>query len=177
MKNIENTQLRKIIKNKRFYSTVEKWGAQTRTYHYRITNVKMSYGKEDPTTTNQNWRTTIVNIVCSAETTSFVMKKRKAGDHRLTCEERIDKRFNPRVKDCKKPYGDWHWALGWGGDPRRPRKEIRYDLLPDEYDTYYANTNQRRSNDLRSFLKLIGIQGDIKIGTVKLTTVQKFKDK
>ena len=38
-------------------------------------------------------------------------------------------------------------------------------LLSDEYN--YPN-HQRTSNELRTFLKHIGISGDIKIGTIKI---------
>ena len=163
MKNIENKQLRKLIRDKRFTTTVRNWGTKSTTYNYRITNVKKDYGKEDPTTTNQNWRSTVINLVCSGQTTAYRTKKRRPGGPSLTEEERIDRRYNPIVKDCMAEYGEWHYSLGWGGDPRRPRRDIRYSLISDDY-----YRNNYRADDLRNFLKLIGISGEIKIGTIKL---------
>ena len=168
MNNIDNKQLRKLLRDKRFTTTVRNWGSKSTTYEYRITNIKMSYGKENPTTSTQNWRTTIINLVCSGQTTEYRTKKRKPGGPSLTDEERIDRRYNPIVKDCMAEYGEWYYSLGWGGDPRRPRRDIRYSLLNDEYD-YGRNT--RRASDLRDFLKLVGISGEIKIGTIKLVPV------
>ena len=48
MRNIKNIQLRKLLKDKRFTTTVRNWGTKSTTYNYRITNVKKEYGKEDP---------------------------------------------------------------------------------------------------------------------------------
>tara|TARA_B100000287_G_scaffold342234_1_gene328915 strand:+ start:240 stop:749 length:510 start_codon:yes stop_codon:yes gene_type:complete len=163
MKNIDNKQLRKLIRGKRFKTTVKNWGTKYTTYEYRITNIKMSYGKEDPTTSTHNWRATVINLVCSGQTTEYRLKKRRPGGPNLTQEERIDRRYNPIVKDCMADYGEWYYCLGWGGDPRRPRREIRYSLMKDDY---YRSDN--RADDLRNFLKLIGISGEIKIGTIKL---------
>ena len=50
----------------------------------------------------------------------------------------------------------------------RSYKIARSSLLNDEYD-YGRNT--RRASDLRDFLKLVGISGEIKIGTIKLVPV------
>ncbi len=166
MKNIDNIQLKKLIRGRRFKSTVHNWNSKSTTYEYRITNIKLNYGKEDPTTNNQQWRTTVINLVCSGTTTNLVTKKRPAkgwGD--ISEEDRIDKRYNPKVKDCMDKYGEWYYNLrgGWG-NPKVPRNAIRYCLMNEDYD---YNTN-RRVNDLRKFLKLIGIEGDLKIGTIKL---------
>jgi hypothetical protein len=160
MKNIGNKQLTKLIRNKRFTTTVENWGTKSTTYQYRITNVKMSYGKEDPTTTTENWRTAIVNLVCSAYTTVQVRKKKTPKDFRTNPENNIDKRYNPMVRDAVSRYGDWSYCLRY--NPREPRRQVRYALLSDTYN------NDRTSNDLRNFLKHIGISGDLKIGTIKL---------
>ena len=165
MKNIDNKQLRKLIRGRRFKTTVRNWGGKSTTYEYRITNIKLNYGKEDPTTSTNNWRKTIINIVCTGFSTNYRTKKRRAGGPSLTDEERIDRRYNPIVKDCMADYGEWHYSLGWGGDPRRPRRDIRYSLLNDEYD-YGRNT--RRASDLRDFLKHVGITGELKIGTIRL---------
>ena len=166
MKNIDNKQLRKLIRDRRFKTTVKNWGSKSTTYEYRISNIKMSYGKDNPTTNRENWRTTIVNLVCSGTTTNLVTKKRPAkgwGD--VSEEDRIDKRYNPKVRDCMEKYGEWYYNLrgGWG-NPKVPRNAIRYCLMNEDYD---YNTN-RRANDLRKFLKLVGIEGDLKIGTIKL---------
>jgi len=165
MKNIDNKQLRKLIRDRRFKTTVRNWGSKSTTYEYRITNIKMSYGKENPTTNRENWRTTVINLVCSGTTTNLVMKKRPAkgwGD--MSEEERIDKRYSPKVRDCMDEYGEWYYNLQRWGNPKSPRNAIRYSLLNDDYD-YNAN---RRANDIRKFLKLVGIEGDLKIGTIKL---------
>ena len=53
MINIENKQLRKLLRDKRFTTTVKNWGTKSTTYNYRITNVKKDYGKEDPTTSRK----------------------------------------------------------------------------------------------------------------------------
>ena len=166
MKNIDNIQLKKLIRGRRFKSTVHNWNSKSTTYEYRITNIKLNYGKEDPTTNNQQWRTTVINLVCSGTTTNLVTKKRPAkgwGD--MSEEDRIDKRYNPKVRDCMDKYGEWYYNLqgGWG-NPKVPRNAIRYCLMNEDYD---YNTN-RRANDLRKFLKLIGVEGDLKIGTIKL---------
>ena len=167
MKNIDNIQLKKLIRNKRFKSKIHNWNSKSTTYEYRITNIKLNYGKEDPTTNDQQWRTTVVNLVCSGTTTNLVTKKRPAkgwGD--ISEEDRIDKRYNPKVKDCMDKYGEWYYNLrgGWG-NPKVPRNAIRYSLLND--DGYNYNSNHR-ANDLRKFLKLVGVEGDLKIGTIKL---------
>jgi len=162
MKNIGNKQLTKLIRNKRFTTTVENWGTKSTTYQYRITNVKMSYGKEDPTTTTENWRTTIVNLVCSAYTTVQVRKKKTPKDFSTNPENNIDKRYNPMVRDAVSRYGEWSYCLSY--NPREPRRQVRYALLKG--DNNYGN--DRTSNDLRNFLKHIGISGDLKIGTIKL---------
>ena len=167
MKNIDNIQLRKLIRGRRFKTTVQNWNSKSTTYEYRITNIKLNYGKEDPTTNDQQWRTTVVNLVCSGTTTNLVSKKRPAkgwGD--MSEEDRIDKRYNPKVRDCMDKYGEWYYNLrgGWG-NPKVPRSSIRYCLLND--DGYNYNSNHR-ANDLRKFLKLVGIEGDLKIGTIKL---------
>ena len=98
MKNIDNIQLRKLIRGKRFKTTVRNWNSKSTTYEYRITNIKLNYGKEDPTTNDQKWRTTVVNLVCSGSTTQLVTKKRPAkGWGNMSDEDRLDKRFNPVV--------------------------------------------------------------------------------
>ena len=166
MKNIDNIQLKKLIRGRRFKSTVHNWNSKSTTYEYRITNIKLNYGKEDPTTNNQQWRTTVINLVCSGTTTNLVTKKRPAkGWGNISEEDRIDKRYNPKVRDCMDKYGEWYYNLrgGWG-NPKVPRNAIRYCLMNEDYD---YNTN-RRANDLRKFLKLVGIEGDLKIGTIKL---------
>ncbi len=167
MKNIDNIQLRKLIRGRRFKTTVQNWNSKSTTYEYRITNIKLNYGKEDPTTNDQKWRTTVVNLVCSGTTTNLVSKKRPAkGWGNISEEDRIDKRYNPKVRDCMDKYGEWYYNLrgGWG-NPKVPRNAIRYSLLND--DGYNYNSNHR-ANDLRKFLKLVGIEGDLKIGTIKL---------
>ena len=165
MKNIDNKQLRKLIRDRRFKTTVRNWGSKSTTYEYRITNIKMSYGKENPTTNRENWRTTVINLVCSGTTTNLVMKKRPdKGWRDMSEEERVDKRYNPKVRDCMDEYGEWYYNLQRWGNPKSPRNAIRYSLLNDDYD-YNAN---RRANDIRKFLKLVGIEGDLKIGTIKL---------
>ena len=165
MRNIKNKQLRKLLRDKRFTSTVSSWGARTTTYNYRITNVKMAWDNGDPTTCPNTWGKTLINIVCSAYTTSHMMKKRTNKTHRLTDEQRIDKRFNPILRDCVGPHGEWYYSLRWGGNPREPRRQVRYALLNDEYN---YGRNKRRASDLRNFLKHVGISGELKIGTIKL---------
>ena len=162
MRNIKNIHLRKLLRDKRFTSTVKNWGTKSTTYNYRITNVKQEYGDEDPIV-GRDWYKTVINIVCSGFTTSYVTKKMRRNGPSLTDEQRIDKRFNPVIQDCTKRYGEWAYSLNW--NPREPRRQIRYALLSDEYN--YPN-HQRTSNELRTFLKHIGISGDIKIGTIKI---------
>ena len=166
MKNIDNIQLRKLIRGRRFKTTVQNWNSKSTTYEYRITNIKLNYGKEDPTTNDQKWRTTVDNLVCSGSTTQLVTKKRPAkGWGNMSDEDRLDKRFNPVVRDCMDKHGEWYYNLrAYWGNPKVPRTSIRYALLNDDYD-YNANS---RANDLRKFLKLVGIEGDLKIGTIKL---------
>ena len=166
MKNIDNIQLRKLIRGRRFKTTVQNWNSKSTTYEYRITNIKLNYGKEDPTTNDQKWRTTVVNLVCSGTTTNLVSKKRPAkGWGNMSDEDRLDKRFNPVVRDCTDKHGEWYYNLrAYWGNPKTPRNSIRYALLNDDYD-YNSNS---RANDLRKFLKLVGIEGDLKIGTIKL---------
>jgi len=161
MKNIGNKQLTKLIRNKRFTTTVENWGTKSTTYQYRITNIKMEYGNDDPTLSNRNWSHQVINLVCSAYTTHVVRKKKTPKDFRTNPENNIDKRYNPIVRDCCGRYGDWSYCLNW--NPREPRRQVRYALLSDS-----GYTNDRTSNDLRNFLKHVGISGDIKIGTIKL---------
>jgi len=162
MRNIKNKQLRKLLRDKRFTSTVSNWGTRSTTYNYRITNVKQEYGDEDPIV-GRDWYKTVINIVCSAYTTSHVTKKDKRNGPRLTAEERVDKRFNPILRDCVGTHGEWSYTLQW--NPREPRRQVRYALLSDEYS--YGN-NERVSTELRNFLKHVGISGEIKIGTIKL---------
>ena len=161
MRNIKNIPLRKLLRNKRFTSTVSNWGSRTTTYNYRITNIKQEYGDDDPTCTKRDWYNTVINIVCSAYTTNHVMKKRTPNTRNLTDEQRIDKRFNPVLRDCVGQYGEWSYSLNW--NPREPRRQVRYALLSDS-----GYTNDRTCNDLRNFLKHVGISGDLKIGTIKL---------
>jgi len=92
-----------------------------------------------------------------------MMKKRTNKTHRLTDEQRIDKRFNPILRDCVGPHGEWSYSLNW--NPREPRRQVRYALLNDEYN---YGRNKRRASDLRNFLKHVGISGELKIGTIKL---------
>ena len=167
MKNIGNKKLTKLIKNKRFSSTVKNWGSKTTTYNYRITNVKMSYGKEDPTTTTENWRATIVNIVCSAYTTHKVRKKKTPKDVNTNPENSFDKRYSPVRRDAMSKYGEWEYSLRSWGNPKQPRRDIRYALLDSGYNSY-------TTNELRNFLKHIGITGDLKIGTIKLVHTQEL---
>ena len=167
MKNITNIPLRKLLRNKRFTSTVKNWGSKTTTYNYRITNVKMSYGKEDPTTTTENWRATIVNIVCSAYTTHKVRKKKTPKDVNTNPENNFDKRYSPVRRDAMDKYGEWEYSLRSWGNPKQPRRDIRYALLDSGYNSY-------TTNELRNFLKHIGIAGDLKIGTIKLVHTQEL---
>ena len=167
MKNIGNKKLTKLIRNKRFSSTVKNWSSKTTTYNYRITNVKMSYGKEDPTTTTENWRATIVNIVCSAYTTHKVRKKKTPKDVNTNPENNFDKRYSPVRRDAMDKYGEWEYSLRSWGNPKQPRRDIRYALLDSGYNSY-------TTNELRNFLKHIGITGDLKIGTIKLVHTQEL---
>ena len=162
MRHIKNKQLRKLLRDKRFTSTVKNWGTKSTTYNYRITNVKQEYGDEDPIV-GRDWYKTVINIACSGFTTSYVTKKNRPGCSSLTDEQRIDKRFNPVIQDCTKRYGEWSYSLNW--NPREPRRQIRYALLSDGYN---YNNHQRTSNELRNFLKHVGISGEIKIGTIKI---------
>ena len=161
MRNIKNIPLRKLLRNKRFTSTVSNWGSRTTTYNYRITNIKQEYGKDDPTVSKRDWYETVINIVCSAYTTNPVMKKRTNKTYKMTEDQRIDKRFNPVLRDCVGEYGEWSYSLNW--NPREPRRQVRYALLSDS-----GYNNDRTCNDLRNFLKHVGISGDLKIGTIKL---------
>jgi len=163
MRNIKNIPLRKLLRDKRFTSTVKNWGNRSTTYNYRITNIKQEYGNDDPTVSKRDWYKTVVNIVCSAYTTSRIEKKRTPKTYNLSDEQRIDKRYNPRLRDCVGEYGEWSYSLNW--NPREPRRQVRYALLSDEFN--YGN-NERRCNELRNFLKHVGISGDLKIGTIKL---------
>ena len=107
MKNIDNKQLRKLIRGKRFKTTVRNWNTKSTTYEYRITNIKLNYGNDDPTTSDQTWKTTVVNIVCSGTTTQLVTKKRPAkgwGD--MSDEDRIkfrEKRLDTASKGKQAP--------------------------------------------------------------------------
>ena len=65
-------------------------------------------------------------------------------------------------------YGEWYYSLQWGGNPREPRRNIRYALLSEQYN---YGTNERTTNELRNFLKHVGISGELKIGTIKLEPV------
>jgi len=123
----------------------------------------MEYGNDDPTLSNRQWSNQVINLVCSAYTTTQVRKKRTPKDYRTNPENNIDKRYNPMVRDCVGKYGEWSYNLRSWGNPREPRRQIRYALLSDS-----GYTNDRTSNDLRNFLKHVGISGDIKIGTIKL---------
>ena len=92
-------------------------------------------------------------------------KQATSSKPRMSDEDRLDKRCKPVVRDCTDKYGEWYYNLrGSWGNPKVPRNAIRYSLLNDDYD-YNSN---RRANDLRKFLKLVGIEGDLKIGTIKL---------
>jgi hypothetical protein len=150
MKNIGNKQLKKLIRNKRFTTTVANWGSKSTTYQYRITNIKMDYGADK-----------VVNIVCSAYTTHQVRKKKTPKDFRTNPENNIDKRYNPMVRDAMSEYGEWSYCLKY--NPREPRRQVRYALLSD------TNYNEgHTSHDLRNFLKLVGVSGDLRIGTIKM---------
>tara|TARA_R100001377_G_scaffold77967_1_gene55495 strand:- start:446 stop:826 length:381 start_codon:yes stop_codon:yes gene_type:complete len=120
----------------------------------------MEHDSNDPTVDNRHWYDTIVNIVCSAYTTVQVRKKKTPKDFSTNPENNIDKRYNPMVRDAVSRYGEWSYCLSY--NPREPRRQVRYALLSDTYN------NDRTSNDLRNFLKHIGISGDLKIGTIKL---------
>jgi len=158
MKNIGNKQLQKLIKNKRFSSTVKNWGGKTTTYNYRITNIKMGYGDDDPTL-SEEYRSNlkIVNIVCSSYTTT------------TNASKVVNENAKPLIRDAMAKYGEWDYDLRipnvllrkWN-NPKQPRREIRHALL----DSW--TNNERTSNDLRNFLKHIGITGNINIGTIKL---------
>ena len=161
MKNIGNKQLKKLIRDKRFTSTVVNWGSRTTTYQYRITNIKMEYGNDDPTLSDRRWADKVINIVCSSYTTHQVRKKKTPKDYRTNPENNIDKRYNPILRDAMSEYGEWAYSLRY--NPREPRRQVRYALLRD--DNY---NNERTSNELRNFLKHVGISGDLKIGTIKL---------
>ena len=163
MRNIKNKQLRKLLRDKRFTSTVKNWGTKSTTYNYRITNIKEEWGDEDPTCSRRDWYKTVINIVCTGFTTNYRTKKNRPGCARLTDGERIDRRYNPIIQDCVKRYGEWSYNLNW--NPREPRRQIRYALLNDDYD---YGRNARRANDLRDFLKHVGISGELKIGTIKI---------
>ena len=163
MKNIKNIQLRKLLRDKRFTSTVKNWGTKSTTYNYRITNIKEEWSDEDPTCSNRNWYKTVINIVCTGFTTNYRTKKHRPGCARLTDEERIDRRYNPIIQDCYKRGGEWAYNLRSWGNPREPRRQVRYALLNDS-----GYNNERTSDELRNFLKHVGISGDLKIGTIKL---------
>ena len=163
MRNIKNIHLRKLLRDKRFTTTVKNWGTKSTTYNYRITNIKEEWGDEDPTCSNRPWYKTVINIVCTGFTTNYRTKKQRPGCHRLTDEQRIDRRYNPIIQDCAKRYGEWSYNLNW--NPREPRRQIRYALLNEEYN---YGTNQRTSSDLRNFLKHVGISGELKLGTIKI---------
>ena len=163
MRNIKNKQLRKLLRDKRFTSTVKNWGTKTTTYNYRITNIKEEWGDEDPTCSRRDWYKTVINIVCTGFTTTYRTKKHRRNTHSLTDEQRIDRRYNPIIQDCYKRGGEWSYSLRW--NPREPRRQIRYALLSDGYN---YNNHQRTSNELRNFLKHVGISGEIKIGTIKI---------
>jgi len=163
MRNIKNIQLRKLLRDKRFTTTVKNWGTKTTTYNYRITNIKEEWGDEDPTCSRRDWYKTVINIVCTGFTTTYRTKKHRRNTHSLTDEQRIDRRYNPILQDCYKRGGEWSYNLNW--NPREPRRQVRYALLNDDYD-YGRNT--RRASHLRDFLKHVGISGEIKLGTIKL---------
>ena len=161
MKNIGNKQLKKLIRDKRFSSTVTNWGTKTTTYQYRITNIKLEYGNDDPTISNRQWTSKVINLVCSAYTTHLVKKKKTPKDYRTNPENNIDRRYNPMVRDAVSEYGEWSYCLRY--NPREPRRQVRYALLNDS-----GYNNERTSDELRNFLKHVGISGDLKIGTIKL---------
>ena len=71
----------------------------------------------------------------------------------------------PIIQDCHTRGGEWSYNLRSWGNPREPRREIRYALLQDDYN---YGRNERRTNELRDFLKHVGISGELKIGTIKL---------
>ena len=161
MKNIGNKQLKKLIRNKRFTTTVANWGSKSTTYQYRITNIKMEYSADDPTLTDRRWDDKVINLVCSAYTTHVVRKKKTPKDYRTNPENNIDKRYNPMVRDAMSEYGEWSYCLKY--NPREPRRQVRYALLSD------TNYNEgHTSHDLRNFLKLVGVSGDLRIGTIKM---------
>ena len=164
MRNIKNIQLRKLLRDKRFTTTVRNWGTKSTTYNYRITNIKEEWGDEDPTCSRRDWYKTVINIVCTGFTTNYRTKKMRRNGPNLTDEQRIDRRYNPIIQDCYKRGGEWAYSLHW--NPREPRRQVRYALLNDDYD--YGRNNTRRTNELRNFLKHVGISGEIKIGTIKL---------
>jgi len=157
MRNIRNKHLTKLIKDKRFTTTVYNWGTQSTTFNYRITNIKMASHNGDPVQ-GHDWQNTIVNIVCSGYTTNHIKKK---TSKRFNMET-IDKRYSPIVRDCVTDV--WSWNMKF--DPKAPRSNVRYGLLCEEYES--TLNNKYRSNDLRNFLKHVGIVGDLKIGTIKL---------
>ena len=161
MKNIGNKQLKKLIRDKRFTTTVANWGSKSTTYQYRITNIKMEYSADDPTLTDRRWDDKVINLVCSAYTTHVVRKKKTPKDYRTNPENNIDKRYNPMVRDAMSEYGEWSYCLKY--NPREPRRQVRYALLSD------TNYNEgHTSHDLRNFLKLVGVSGDLRIGTIKM---------
>ena len=118
----------------------------------------MEYSKDDPTTQPRDWNSKVINIVCSAYTTNHT-KKKTADRFNM---ETIDKRYSPIVRDCVSDV--WSWNMRF--DPKAPRSGVRYGILRDEYE--YGTISRHRSDDLRTFLKHIGITGDLKIGTIKL---------
>ena len=87
----------------------------------------MEYGNDDPTISNRQWSSKVINLVCSAYTTHLVKKKKTPKDYRTNPENNIDRRYNPMVRDAVSEYGEWSYCLRY--NPREPRRQVRYALL------------------------------------------------
>ena len=94
------------MRDRWFKTTYQNWGTKSTTYEYRISNIKLNYVKEEPTTNDQKWRTTVVNLVCSCTTTILITKKRHAkGLVKILEEDRIDKLCISKTYDSMEKYG------------------------------------------------------------------------
>jgi len=130
-------QMRKYCRDKRFTLVFDDSWAK-RVYNFRITNIRSPYGPRGGYPVygkeSQRWCPVEINIVIDG---TYTFKNARYDNTPRTLTE--------------------HYNLDW--DPRRPRREIRNDILGsiDRGGYYSHNTNNETSNELELFLKCLSL--------------------
>jgi len=129
-------QMRKYCRDKRFTLVFDdSWSK--RVYNFRITNIRSPYGPRGGYPVygkeSQRWCPVEINIVIDG---TYTFKHERYDNTTRTLRE--------------------HYNLDW--DPRRPRREIRQDILGSlDKGGYYGREQLGTSNELELFLKCISL--------------------